>query len=166
MKEVKSVMETPEGPLTEISYYPADGSPGYVRKNFIEEISDAKKYLSLPEQKNFPGVESYFALEKRTGGRAMLMLYFDEAMYAVQRMMGSEKFGYWLYDERELIRQMVDKAYKEMEALLKHYLSKNVVDCFGWCGPEVCIPPLASVKDFYEFVVEYDKKLIELIHNA
>lgn len=166
IKEIKTVMETPEGPLTQIHCQPVDGSPGYVTKHFIEDVSDARKYLSLPEQKMFPGADSYFALEEKTGQRAMLMVGIDEAMYAVQRKMGSEKFGYWLYDERALIREMVDKTYKEMESLVKHYLSKNMGDCFGWVGPELCIPPLASVKDFYEFVVGYDKRLIELIHNA
>ncbi len=166
IKEIRTVIETPLGPLAEIRYQPVDGSPGYVKKHLIEDVSDAKKFLSLPEQKDFPGTDSYFTLEKKTGQRAMLMVGIDEALYAVQRKMGSEKFGYWLYDERDLVRQMVDKEYKNLEALVKHYLSKNIGDCFGWVGPELCIPPLTSVKDFYEFIVGYDKRHIELIHNA
>ena len=35
---------------------------------------------------------------------------------------------------------------------------------YGYVGPELCIPPLQSPADFDEFVVEYDRKLIDLIH--
>ena len=161
----ETIIKTPKGNLTQISTHPKDGSPGMVTKYFIEDIKDAEKWLSLPDE-GFPKIDSYWELEEKTGQRAMIMIGIDEAMYMVQRMMGSELFGYWLYDERELLREMVDKAYRKIENLVKHYLSYNIGDAYGWVGPELCIPPLASIKDFQEFVFNYDKKIIDLIHNS
>jgi len=132
MKEITTFIESPDGKMTEIYNYPEDGSPGYIKKHFIEDVNDAKKYLSLPEQANFPAIESYLDIERKTGGRAMLMIGIDEAAYAVQRLMGSELFGYWLYDERDLLRQLVDRAYREIEKLTKHYLSK--ISATAWVG--------------------------------
>jgi hypothetical protein len=37
---------------------------------------------------------------------------------------------------------------------------------FGYVGPELCIPPLQSVRDFREFVVDYDRQFINLLHDA
>ncbi|MGC8804951.1 MAG: uroporphyrinogen decarboxylase family protein [Candidatus Ratteibacteria bacterium] len=164
-KEIITTIETPDGLLTQIFYQPLSGAPGYIRKHFIEDVSDAKKWLSIPDSK-LPEINSYFELEKKNGSRAMLMVAMDEAMYMVQRLMGSEVFGYWLYDERELLKEMIDRAYRQIEKLAKHYLASKLGDAYGWVGPELCIPPLASVKDFYEFVVEYDRKIIDLVHES
>lgn len=165
IKEITTTIFTPEGPITQIFHQPISGAPGYVRKHFIESVEDAKRWLSLPDIE-LPCVDSYFDLERKTMSRAMLMIGIDEAMYMVQRMMGSEIFGFWLYDERELLKQMIDKAYRQIEKLVKHYLSKGIGDAYGWVGPELCIPPLASVSDFYEFVVAYDKKIIDIVHDS
>ncbi|MCM8817441.1 MAG: hypothetical protein NC913_08050 [Candidatus Omnitrophica bacterium] len=165
VKEITTTIYTPAGPLKSIFCEPLSGAPGYTLKHFIESPDDARKWLSMPDT-GLPAVNSYFELERKTGGRAMLMVGLDEAMYAVQRQMGSEIFGYWLYDERELLKEMIDRAFLGIEKLVKHYLSHNLGDAYGWVGPELCIPPLASVKDFYEFVVSYDKKIIDLVHEA
>ncbi len=136
-----------------------------MRKHYIESVDDAKKWLSIPDD-NLPRVDSYYDLERKSGSRAMLMIGIDEAMYMVQRLTGSEIFGYWLYDERELLKEMISTAYRKVERIVKHYLSYGIGDAFGWVGPELCVPPLASVNDFREFVVEHDKKIIDLIHEA
>lgn len=164
IKEITTTIHTPEGPLTSIFIAPLTGAPGYIKKHFIEDVKDAKKWLSLPDSE-LPGVDSYFELERKTGNRAMLMVSLDEAMYMVQRLMGSEIFGYWLYDERALLKEMIDRAFSKIEKLVKHYLSYKIGDTYGWVGPELCIPPLASVRDFYEFVVDYDKRIIDLVHQ-
>jgi uroporphyrinogen-III decarboxylase len=36
---------------------------------------------------------------------------------------------------------------------------------FAWVGPELCIPPLMSPRDFDEFVLPFDKPLCDLIHE-
>lgn len=165
IKEITTTIYTPTGPLQSIFHAPLSGAPGYIVKHLIESPDDAKKWLSLPEAE-LPDVDSYFEIERKTASRAMLMIGCDEAMYMVQRLMGSETFGYWLYDERELLKEMIDHAFIRIEKLVKHYLFHNLGDAYGWVGPELCIPPLASVKDFYEFVVKYDKRIIDLVHNA
>ncbi|MCC6444872.1 MAG: hypothetical protein IT210_15620 [Armatimonadetes bacterium] len=166
LREIETVMETPAGPLSQVYYAPKDGSPGYVHKYFIETVEDARRWLSVPLRKTGVRVDSYFELERRSGDSALLMIGLGEAMYAVQAMMGSEIFGYWLIDERNLLHEMIDRAYAGIEDAAKHYLAHNLGDCYGWVGPELCIPPLASPQDFHEFVFAYDKRIIDLAHDA
>jgi uroporphyrinogen decarboxylase len=111
-------------------------------------------------------VESFFELERTSGDRALLMVGLSEPMYSVQALMGSETFGFWLMDERELLHEMVDRAYRQIEDTAKHYLAQGIGDAYGWVGPELCIPPLASPRDFQEFVSDYDRPLIDLVHDA
>lgn len=166
MWEDISTIHTPAGPLTQVHYTPKTGKPGYVKKHYIETVEDARRWLSIPERKTSCGVQSYFELEAKTGDRAPLMIGLAEAMYAIQAMMGSEVFGFWLMDERELLREMIDRSYLAIEDRLKHFLSHGLGDIYGWVGPELCIPPLASPRDFDEFVFDYDKRIIDLIHDA
>ena len=164
--ETESVIHTPAGPLTQVSRHPKSGGPGYVNKPYIETVADARRWLSIPRAAALPRVGSYFEAERKTGDRALLMVGIGEAMYTVQAMMGSETFGYWLMDERALLREMVDRGFADIEETVKHYLAAGVGDAYGWVGPELCIPPLASPRDFQEFVFEYDRPIIEMIHDA
>jgi hypothetical protein len=165
MKEITTKIKTPKGDLIQIYRQKLDGSPGRVIKNFIEDIKDAEKYLSIPESKELPKIDSYFEFEKKVGERGLILTGIDEAIYAVHRFMGSEIFSFFLYDYREILQKMVEREFKKIEKYVKYILSKKIGDGFGYVGPELCIPPLASVKDFNEFVFNYDKKLIDLIHN-
>lgn len=164
-KEIITTIKTPKGDLVQIYKQKLDGSPGMVIKHFIKDINDAEKFLSLPNSIEFPKIDSYFEFEKVVGERAMILIDIPEAMYSVHRYLGSETFGFWLYDQKELLHKMIEKSFKKIESLVKYYLSKKIGDGFGYYGPELCIPPLASVNDFKEFVFEYDKKIIDLIHN-
>jgi len=166
MWEYKSVLNTPMGELIQIYYQPKDGGPGYVKKCFVESIEDAKKWLSIPPRIIKPEVASYFELQHKTGDRTMIMAGIGEAMYSVHWMIGSETFSFWLKEERSLLHEMIDRSYASIENLVKYLLFHDVGDYYGWVGPELCIPPLASPEDFREFVFNYDKRIIDLIHNA
>lgn len=165
MREVVTTRTTPAGDLTQIVYAPRDGRPGYVKKHFLETEEDAGKLLSIPRSQ-LPGTDSYFELERRTGDGALLLVGIGEAMYSVQAQMGSELFGYWLVERRELLHRLISRAAEDLERLLKHYLVRGLGDAYGWVGPELCIPPLAAPRDFREFVFDYDKRLCDLIHDA
>jgi len=168
MWEYHHKINTPKGELTQIYYAPKDGSPGYVRKDYIKTVEDAEKWLSLPHNIVEPEIEteSYFELLQKTGDRTILMVGIGEAMYSIEAMMGSETFGFFLMDERELLHEMIRRSYEQIENVVKYYLAHDVGDYYGWVGPELCIPPLASPKDFREFVFKYDKPIIDLVHDA
>ena len=162
----QTTMETPAGELIQTFYTPKNGHPGMVKKFYIETIADAKKWLSIANVEPRVMVDSYFELLQKTEDRAMLMINIGEPMYAVQALMGSATFGFWLMEERELLHELISHAYERIENLTKHYLAHDIGDCYGWVGPELCIPPLASPKDSREFVLAYDKRIIDLIHDA
>lgn len=157
---------TPDGPLTQISYTPRDGSPGYVHKHFLESVQDARRWLSIPSAPAPTKTDSYWELERRGEDTGLLLVGIGEAMYTIQAMMGSEVFGFWLMDERELLHELVDRAYEAILRQVKVYLAHGIGDAYGYVGPELCIPPLAGPAEFAEFVTAYDKPLIDLIHDA
>ncbi len=147
---------TPAGDISTIFTHNRLGKPGYVKKHLIESLDDAQCWLSMPDG-GLPDTGSFAARVAQVGERGLVMAGLGEAMYAVNDTMGSELWGLWLYDERELIHEMVAKAARREYALAKHYLEHGVGPLFGWVGPELCIPPLASPADFDDFVPRYDQ---------
>ena len=162
----ETTMHVPDGELKQTYYAPKNGHPGMVKDHYIQTAEDAKTWMSIPIPEPQTRVDSYFELLERTGDTAIIMVGLGEAMYGVQALMGSETFSFWLVEQRELLHEMIEQAYQRIEKQLKHYLAHDVGDCYGWVGPELCIPPLASPTDFREFVFDYDKRVIDLIHDA
>jgi hypothetical protein len=50
---------------------------------------------------------------------------------------------------------MIDQMYGRLEALVKHLLAAGVGPMFGYVGPELCVPPLQSPRDFRDFCTAY-----------
>lgn len=164
--ETKTVIETPEGPLTTLFHRNKDGSPGYTYKHYIDTVEDARRWLSIPVRKGTLDPEPFREFAAKSGDGGLQMVGIGEAMYAIQALMGSEVFGFWLIEERELLHEMIDRAYAGIEEIVKQALAADLGDCYGWVGPELCIPPLASPAHFREYCLEYDKPLIDMIHDA
>jgi hypothetical protein len=163
--EELGVIDTPAGPLSYIFLLNHLGKPGYMKKHPIETVEDARRWLSLPMQP-MPPTETYAQRVAETGDRGITMTVLYEPAGVINHAMGSELWGIWLYEERELLHALVSQAAERVTALTDHLIAQGVRGYFGWAGPEMCIPPLASPTDFTDFVVRYDQPLIARIHDA
>jgi len=132
----------------------------------IETVEDARKWLSIPSVFVTPPTDGFFEQDRKLGDRAAIMVGTDHAMYAVNRLTGSRVWAEWSILERELLFEMIDVMYLRIEAYVKHLLAAGVGPIYGYVGPELCVPPLQSPRDFREFVAAYDRRIIELIHDA
>jgi uroporphyrinogen-III decarboxylase len=159
--------QTPRGPLVQCYLRSLVGKPGYQSKYLLETPEDAARWLSLPWSPPVVDCSDWPAAEARLGSRGLLMAGgIGEAMYAINGMTGSECWGYWLVEERELLHELVAEASRRELYVLKEMLAQGVRGVYGYVGPELCIPPLAGPRDFDEFVVPYDQPVHDLIHEA
>jgi hypothetical protein len=164
--ESVTVMTTPAGDLTAVFLRSLEGKPGYQAKYLIDTLEAARRWLSIPTVLPAPPVDSFFETDRQLGGRGLLMAMIDHPLYAINQYIGSTVFAEWSIAERELVREMLDGMYVRIESYVKHLVANGVGPLFGYVGPELCIPPLQSPRDFREFVVDYDKRLTDLIHDA
>jgi len=95
-----------------------------------------------------------------------VMFCLDHAMYALQRLIGSENFALWSLEAEDLMREAIRAFSARLEDHVKAALQAGVRGVFAWIGPEVCIPPLMSPGAFRKYVVDVDKPLIDLIHDG
>ncbi len=157
---------TPKGTLVSSYFRSLEGKPGYQAKHLLETPEDAEKWLSMPWSPPVVDCSEWPAAVAELGDDGLLMAGLSEAMYAINDLTGSEVWGYWLVEERELLHRLVGEAQRRQMYVLKEMLAAGVTQAFAYVGPELCIPPLASPKDFEDFVVRYDQPMHDLIRRG
>ena len=158
--------ETPRGPITQIEAVSTEHKPGRVLKFFVENEEDALAWLSVPYVRVRPDLSPFFEMRERLGERGLVTAYIGEPMCHIYCLMGSELMALWSIEKRDLLREMINVAEQRLTDLVLYMLEQRVGPVYGYVGPEICIPPLMSPKDFYEFVVQVDKKFTLPIRQA
>ncbi len=159
--------DTPAGPLTEIHYASLEGKPGYCKKHLLETEADAEKLLSVPYVPPRPDCSAFFALDRELGDRGMPIVTLPaDAMYLLNNWTGSETFALWSLERRDLVRRLIGILQARLQEWLAWLISQRVGPLFGYVGPELCIPPLQSPRDFEEFVVGPDREVNDQIRAA
>jgi hypothetical protein len=165
--QVITTYHTPQGELREVFQKSTCGKPGYEIEYLLKEPVDIRKLLSLPYEPFSFDAKPYRDADACVGERGLAMFGLDHAMYALQRLIGSENFALWSLTDDELLLEAMQVFAKRLhghaQAAIAAGLGKAV---FGWVGPELCIPPLMSPAAFDRYVAALDKPLIETIHNA
>lgn len=165
-EERVTTWHTPGGAVTRVDAFNREGKPGYCMKHQIEDVRDAERVLSMPFVPPQGDTEGFHERVREIGDRGVTMVGVAEPMYSVQDRMGPELFAIWSIEERALLHEMIRQELDRTVASVKYLLAGGVGPLFAYVGPEVCIPPLQSVRDFEELVVRYDRQWIDLIHDA
>lgn len=163
----RTVIHTPKGDLEMVSRQSKIGDPGYDTEHFIKDEDDIEKMLSLPYSAP-EGIVSkgYEDAVSDIGDKGVAMIDLPHAAYHVQTLMGSETLAYLSVDSRELVDRMCSVYAKRLYDHVKKILETGIREpIFGWCGPELIIPPLMTPQDFEDFVFRYDKPICDLIHE-
>ena len=162
-----TTFHTPKGDLHMARAGFRDGYPGYTLEYMIKEPEDLERLLSM-DYKPFPLCDrkAYDDAVAQMGDRGVVSVHLDEAIYAIQRLCGSETLAYFSVDERELLTHTLHVYRDRILDHVKSVLALGIQPCFSMVGPEIALPPLMSPADFCEFVHDADKPIGDLIHNG
>jgi len=162
-----TTIATPAGTLRQVYLKSTCGKPGYMVEHLLKEPGDVRKLLSLPYEPMPIETSSFQQLDDSIGDQGLAYVNVDHAMYALQRLIGSENFAIWSIEEDGLLREAMEifsrRLQNHVSALIDAGLGTKV---FGWVGPELCIPPLMSLDAFDRYVAALDAPLINKIHDA
>ena len=164
---VVTTYHTPQGDLQEVFQKSTCGRPGYELEHPLKEPADIRKLLSMPYEP-FPfDARPYREADAGLGDRGLVLFGLDHAMYALQRLIGSENFALWSLTDDELLLEAMQLFAKRLHAHVQAAVAAGLgTSVFGWVGPELCIPPLMSPATFDRYVTAQDQPLIETVHNA
>ncbi len=166
-EEHVATYSTPGGELTQITYTSRQGRPGYVKKHLLETEQDVEKLLSIPYVPPRPDCASFFQKQDELGDRGLVMVAApSDPMYLFNALTGSETFAFWSVEKRPLICDLIAEFARRVKDWVQWVTSQGVGPVFGYVGPELCIPPLQSPRDFEEWVVGPDLEINDLIRSS
>lgn len=165
-EEQVTTFGTPAGALTQITYRSLEGKPGYAKKHLLETEADVERLLSIPYVPPRPDCSCFFELQRELSDRGRVMTSVgSDPMYSLNRLTGSETFAVWSVERRDLIEELIGVFLRRTKDWIEWVLSQGVGPLFGYVGPELCIPPLQSPRDFEAWVVPPDGEINDLIHS-
>lgn len=142
------------------------GEPGYCTEHFVKDPEDLSALLAAPYRPSPVDITAYREAAGRIGDRGLAVLNLRHAAYEINKLTGSELFAFLCIDERELLREAVERYAASIREYVKGVLEQGIKPVFGWVGPELCIPPLVRMIDFEEFVYDADRQVCDIIHNG
>ncbi len=160
---IETILHTPAGPLSSIERgnWRGEGQT----KRYICGPQDLERALSLPYVPSRPELRTFFAEKTRLAGKAVAQVTFSDPMCSAD-WIDESALAIMTVEERPLLKRFLDAMFHRVEDALHYCLVNNVGPLYYFNGPEYALPPLMSPDDFEEFVVEYDRRLIDLVHQT
>lgn len=164
--DVVTTVSAPAGELRSVFRRSTRQRPGYEKSFLLKVPEDIKTLLSLPYEPYPFNPRPYADALAEVGDAGVAVFGLDHAMYALQRLIGSENFAVWNLYHDDLLEEAIACFAARIEAQVRAVLDHGLRPIFGWVGPELCIPPLMAPRDFDRYVMAYDMPLCDLIHDA
>jgi len=162
-----TVYHTPAGDLRQVDYKSTHGRPGYRKENPLKEPEDIKKLLAIPYEPNPFSPEPYWKAVEETGDSGIVMFsLLGDTMYFLYDLIGSENFALWSLEAEEMLLELARVFSERLREVARTALAAEIRAPYAWIGPEVCTPPLMSPGAFEKYVFDFDKPLIDLIHDG
>jgi len=156
------VVHTPAGSISSRSKVNWCG--GGTVKRWISEPKDVERLLSIPYEPPCPDLKSILQARKAMPDKWVVQLTFEDPMCCVG-LIDEMTLALWTIERRDLLRALLDVAFERIQTELRYCLDRGAGPVYYFNGPEYALPPLMSPRDFEEFVVEYDKRLVDLVHS-
>ena len=160
-------IRTPKGDLICSTNVSTKGHPAMRETFYVKGLEDVEKFLSIPYVPHRPDVAPFFKQVEALGARGIVLASpGSDAISYVHELLGSELLAIWSVEERETIHRLLRVFTDRLCDLTKYLLSQKVGPFFASIGQEYVAPPLHRPRDFYEFVVKYDKEILAPIRDA
>jgi len=154
---------TPAGELSTITK--ADWRGQGTVKRWVTTPVDVERILSIPYMPPLPDLAAFMATRAQLSPRCVAQVTFADPICVAGGLLDEETIAIWTIKERDLLRQLLDTCLERLLDQLRFCLDNGLGPIFYFNGPEYALPPLMSPNDFEEFVVDYDTKLVELVHS-
>lgn len=158
--DIEHRVETPLGPLTSIV---RKGARGHL-KRWITEPADVEKWLSLPYVPLTFDHEPLLEARERLGDLVTTQVVMTDPACCTE-WIAEEVVAVWTIEERGLLRDLYDECFRRLKDVVMQ-VAAGPADVVYFNGPEYCLPPLMSPRDFGEFVCDYDRRLFEIIRQG
>lgn len=162
-----TTLHTPAGDLEGRWLESLLGLPGLSETYLLKTPKDACKYLSLPKPVCTGDIEGFRKVDREMGERGIVEVGLGlNPAGAVVELFGQETFALLSVTDRPVLHELCRMHMEMVLDRVRCALSLGMGPYFSMAGEEYLVPPLAGPADFRDFNMQYDRPIIDLIHNA
>ena len=161
----RTVLHTPRGSLHEVTQTVPGTIITATRRRFVESLDDLHKWFSIPYLPWTPPVGTFFEAQATVGDRGVVVYRATDPYFAVNSLFEPEAFALACRDDAGAIHEAVDTMCQRTLDHFRHILEEGARPIFIIQGCEAATPPMQSPAHFYDFVVRYEKPLVDLVHE-
>ena len=158
-------LHTPLGALERLTQSVPNTIITATRKRLIDDLADLRKWLSIPYQPWEPEVDSYFVAEREVGERGVVTYRTEDPASLVSGLFEPGAFALACRENLGAIHDATAVMQERMLDHLRHILEAGARPIFIIQGSESATPPMQSPRHFDDFVVRYERALVELVHS-
>jgi len=145
---------------------PRDVDTTWTTEHLLKDEDDLRAWLTLPEAEFGAADFRHFAeAEARLGDGGIVMVDIGDALCHVASQFSMEDYTVLALTEPALFHRALEKVQatllRQVEAVARGWPGR----LWRICGPEYAVPPYLPPRLYEEYVVRYDKPLIDLIQK-
>ncbi len=161
----QDIIHTPNGDLSCTTRRDEGLHTVWTVEHIFKSLDDAETYYSLPWEFDGVDMKQFHESKKRLGDRGIMLCDTMDPVCALAYGMGFEEFMISAWQDRERMKKCMDIILERLLIALRYQLEQGAGPLWRIYGPEYISPPYFPTEAFKELVVEYDKPLVDLIHE-
>ena len=135
-------------------------------EHLLKDEDDLKAWIALPGREglrlDYTGIVS---AEEKLGDSGIVMIDTADTLCVVAGLFSMEDFTVLAFTEQKLFQEALEKAQRELLAVVEQAAKEQPGHLWRICGPEYAAPPYLPPELYHRYVVQYDKELVAAIHK-
>jgi len=139
----------------------------WIVEPLLKNNDDVKTFLQLPDEvfEEQIDIEPLLKQENELGDKGIVMVDTEDPICAVATLFNMEDFTIFAFTEQELCHKLLEKharyIHKRTEKVAREFPGR----LWRIYGPEYATEPFLPPHFFDEYVVKYDKPMVEMINS-
>lgn len=136
-------------------------------EHLLKDVEDAKAWLSLPEPQpgGVPDISGILDLEEKLGDSGIVMLDTGDPIGYAAPLFHMELFTIIALTEQELFHRLLQRFARTLLPRIEAVAAALPGRLWRIWGPEYASPPYLPPSLFHDYVVEYDRPMVEAIQK-
>ena len=138
----------------------------WATEHLLKDEDDLAAWIELPNNDlGVPDYGHFIEAEEKLGDGGILMIDTHDALCGIASLFSMEDYTVMALTEQKLFHRAMEKVQQrlleEVEITAKNYPGR----LWRIFGPEYAVPPYLPPKLYEEYVVKYDKSIVDIIHK-
>jgi len=159
------IIKTPKGDLKMVERFNDLVNTVWVIEHFVKDLSDLEKVLSIPYEPFLPDTSSLIQAQIEIGDKGIITTDIGDPIVYVFDLFKYDEFLMFAMTEEKRMHQLLEIYFERIYNYLQYLLENGAGPLVRIYGPELATPPYLPNRLFKDYVYNYDKKLIDLIHK-